>query len=467
MDADIIIIGAGSGGLSVAAGAAQMGARTILIEAHLMGGDCLNFGCVPSKALLAAGKLAHAPHISGQFGIRLGAADVDFAAVKAHVASVIAAIEPNDSVERFEGFGVDVIKGRASFTGPDSVEVNGRRLTAKRFVIATGSRAFIPPIDGLDQLPYLTNETIFPLTDQPAHLLVVGGGPIGIEMAQAHRRLGCAVTVIERESILPKDDPDMVDIVRAALTAEGVVLREQTSIVRAEGAAGDITLITQNGERISGSHVLVATGRAPNVSGLGLEAAGVAFSPRGIEVDARRRTSNKRIYAIGDCRQGPQFTHAAGYEAGIIIQNILFRLPAKVNYAALPWVTYTDPELAQVGLTEAQARAAHGDKLQVLHWSYAENDRAQAERRTEGRVKVMVAGGRPVGATIVGLQAGELIQPWGLAISAGLKLRAMTGVIAPYPTLGEVNKRAAGSAFTDKLFSPTTQRVVRFLLRFG
>ena len=465
MDADIIIIGAGSGGLSVAAGAAQMGARVILIEAHRMGGDCLNYGCVPSKALLAAAKAAHAPAAARALGVDLAAAKVAFPAVKAHVARVIAAIEPNDSVERFEGFGVEVIQGRAVFTGPDQVSVNGRTLTAKRFVIAAGSRAFIPPIPGLADVPYLTNETIFPLQERPDHLIVIGGGPIGVEMAQAHRRLGSAVSVIERGSLLAKDDPALVDVLRTALTDEGVALHEQADIASVHGSAGAITVTLKDGRTIAGSHILVATGRAPNVDSLGLEAAGVAFGPRGIQVDARRRTSNRRIFAIGDVREGPQFTHAAGYEAGIVVQNILFRLPAKVDYAALPWVTYTDPELAHVGLTEAEARSRHGDALSVLEWSFKENDRAQAERRTEGRARVYVVKGKPVGASIVGLNAGELIQTWALAISAGIKIRQIASMIAPYPTLGEVSKRAAGSAFTATLFSAKTRKLVRLLLK--
>ena len=465
MDADIIILGAGSGGLSVAAGAAQMGARVILIEAHKMGGDCLNYGCVPSKALLAAAKVAHVPAMAGRFGIAMAAPGVDFPAVKAHVAGVIAAIEPYDSIERFEGFGVEVIEGRGVFSAPDRVSVNGRTLTAKRFVIATGSRAFIPPIPGLADVPYLTNETIFPLAERPDHLIIIGGGPIGIEMAQAHRRLGSAVTVIERGSILAKDDPALVEVVRAALADEGVNLVEGADVASVDGQAGAVSLALQDGRTIEGSHLLVATGRAPNVDDLGLEKTGVDFGPRGIRVDARRRTSNRRIFAIGDVREGPQFTHAAGYEAGIVVQNILFRLPARVNYAALPWVTYTDPELAHVGLTEAEARKRHGDALSVLDWSYDENDRAQAERRTEGRVRVYVVKGKPVGASIVGLNAGELIQTWAMTISAGIKIRQIASMIAPYPTLGEVSKRAAGSAFTAALFSEKTRKIVRLLLK--
>jgi pyruvate/2-oxoglutarate dehydrogenase complex dihydrolipoamide dehydrogenase (E3) component len=459
---DLVILGAGSGGLSVAAGAAQMGARVALLEPGEMGGDCLNSGCVPSKALLAAGKAAQGFRTANRFGIAAQEPQVDFAAVKAHVRSVIAAIEPNDSVERFEGLGVTVIRAAGRFTSPTTLQAADRTLIAKRFVIATGSRASLPPVPGLETVPAYTNEDIFGLQQRPDHLLIIGGGPIGCEMAQAHRRLGCAVTLVERFSLLAKDDPDCVDIVRQALVGEGVRLIEQAAIARAEPGP---VLVLENGERLVGSHVLVAAGRAPNIADLGLEAAGVAYGKRGIQVDARLRTSNKRIFAIGDCREGPQFTHAAGYDAGIVIQNALFRLPAKASYAAMPWVTFTDPELAHVGLAEAEARKAHGAAVQVLRWSFHENDRAQAERHTEGLIKVAVAQGRVVGATIAGPHAGELIQLWTLAVGKRMKLRDLTGFVAPYPTYAEVSKRAAGSAFTSVLFGSRVKALVRLLLK--
>ena len=464
---DICVIGAGSGGLSVAAGAAQMGASTVLIERGAMGGDCLNYGCVPSKSMIAAARAADTIRHAGRFGVNGHEPQIDFDRVHDHIHGVISAIAPNDSVERFEGLGVKVIRAGARFTGPDTVEADGATIKARRFVLATGSRAAHPPIPGLDDVPFLTNETIFERKSAPEHLIVIGGGPIGMEMAQAHRRLGADVTVLQKGAILPKDDPDLVSVVRNRLTAEGVDLRENVEIARVERHGNGIAAVLSDGTRIEGSDLLVAAGRQANVDGLGLEAAGIEFSPKGVKTDARLRTTNRRVFAVGDVAGGPQFTHIAGYHAGIVIRNVLFRLPAKVDYSALPWVTYTDPELAHVGLTEAQAREAHKD-VNVLTWGFEENDRAQAERDTEGKVKVLtLPNGRILGASIVGPHAGELIQVWCLAISQKLKIGAIASMIAPYPTLGEAGKRAAGAFYTPKLFSGRTRGLVRFLSWFG
>jgi pyruvate/2-oxoglutarate dehydrogenase complex dihydrolipoamide dehydrogenase (E3) component len=467
---DLCVIGGGSGGLAVAAGAVQMGAGVVLIEKGKMGGDCLNYGCVPSKALIAAGKAAQTIRSAGRFGVNGHEPAVDYLAVHAHVHGVIGAIAPHDSQERFEGLGVKVLRAPARFKGPREVEVAGQRVRARRFVIATGSLPAIPPVPGLPEAPHLTNETIFDLTERPEHLIVLGGGPIGCELAQAQRRLGARVTVLELFRVLPKDDPAAVDIVRRRLLEEGIDLREQAQVtgVEREGNGVAVTLRQADREqRIVGSHLLVATGRRANVEGLGLEAAGVDYSAKGITVDARLRTSNRRIYAIGDVAGGYQFTHMAAYHAGIVIRNALFWLPAKVDTRAVPWVTYTEPELAQVGLTEASARE-QGVEVQVLSWPFAENDRAQTERATEGFVKVLLDHrGRIRGATIVGERAGELIQPWVLAIAEGLKIGSLAQFIAPYPTFGEASKRAAGSYYTPKLFSPRTRSVVRFLQRFS
>ncbi len=472
LDVDIAVIGAGSGGLSVAAGAAQLGASTVLIEKHLMGGDCLNTGCIPSKALLASAKAAHRWRSEAALGINHAAPSVDFAAVNRHVHEVIAAIAPNDSVERFEGLGVKVIKGTARFTGPRELEVEGTRIRARRIVVATGSKAAVPPITGIDAVPYFSNETVFANTELPDHLLIIGGGPIGMEMAQAHRGLGAEVTVLEASRILPKDDPELVSMLRERFVEDGIAIREGVRIARVEAETGGVVAILSlpdgSEERIAGSHLLVAAGRRPNTAGLDLEKAGIEFGPRGITVDARLRTSNRRVFAIGDVAGGPQFTHVAGYHAGIVIRNALFRQPAKVDYRALPWVTYADPELAHVGLTESEAKAKHGDDVVVLRWPYHENDRAQAERKTQGLIKAIVTrSGKILGASILGAQAGELIQVWVLAIGQGLNVKALAGMIAPYPTLGEVSKRAAGSFFTPKLFSAGTRKLVRFLSWFG
>ena len=470
LNVDICVIGAGSGGLSVAAGASQMGATTALIEKGKMGGDCLNYGCIPSKALLAAAHAAEGTRRAHRLGIGGGETAVDAERVYGHVRDTIAAIAPNDSVERFEGLGVKVIQGHARFIGPRAVEAEGCRITARRVVVATGSRPFVPPIPGLDGVPYLTNETIFDLQALPRHLIIVGGGPIGIEMAQAHRHLGAEVTVLEMASMMPRDDPELVDVLRTRLMADGVDIREGVNVARIGEKDGHVvaTLRDDGGEtRVEGTHVLVAAGRRAAVEGLDLEAAGIEFGATGIKVDARLRTTNKRVFAIGDVAGGPQFTHAAGYHAGIVIRNALFRLPAKADVTALPWVTYTMPELAQVGLTESLAKQRAGD-IRVLRWPFAENDRAQTEGDTDGLIKVVTTPrGRILGAGIVGPRAGELIHTWVLAMSRKMKIGAIANMIAPYPTLGEVSKRASGSFYTPSLFGGGTKKIVRFLARLG
>lgn len=473
LDVDICVIGAGAAGLSVAAGAAQLGAETVLIERGVMGGDCLNTGCVPSKAMLAAGHAAEVIRTAGRFGVAAGKPKVDFAAVNAHVHDVIAGIAPIDSVERFRGLGVNVIQGTACFTDKRTLAVEtdtgSRTVTAKRFVVATGSHPVAPPVPGLDSVDYLTNESVFELKECPEHLIILGGGPIGCELAQAHRRLGAKVTIVEMFSILSKDDPEAVDVVRRRLSDEGVAILENAKDGKVEKAGKKIKFtVTIDGETqtVTGTHLLVAAGRAPVVDGLDLDKAGVEVSKKGISVDAGLRTTNKKIFAIGDVAGGPQFTHVAGYQAGILIRRLLFRMFwAKVNYDALPWVTYTDPELAQVGMTEAMAKEQHS-KLTILRWGFAENDRAQAERETGGHMKIVATKkGKILGATIVGAGAGELIHPWILAIENGLSLAKMSGYIAPYPTMGEIGKRTASSYYVSKLFSPRTRKIVRWLLK--
>ncbi|MFN3991711.1 MAG: dihydrolipoyl dehydrogenase family protein [Tabrizicola flagellatus] len=466
IETDICVIGAGSGGLSVAAGAVQMGARVVLIEAGEMGGDCLNAGCVPSKALIAAAKAAEAQR-RGFRGIAGVEPAVDFGAVKDHVRAVIAAIAPVDSQERFEGLGCTVIRAFARFTGPREVQAGDATIRARRFVIATGSRPFVPQVQGIDTVPYLTNETIFDLRERPRHLIVIGGGPIGVEMAQAHRRLGCEVTVIEAAHVLGREDPELAAVVVQALRHEGIALVEGQPVVRLAGEEGAVEVTLGDGQQLRGTHLLMAVGRRVALDGMNLEAAGIAYTPRGVTVDARLRSTNRRVYAVGDAAGGPQFTHVAGWHAGIVIRQAVLGLPARADPRAIPRATYTDPELAQVGLTEAEARATHGDALTVLRASFAHNDRAQSEGRTTGLLKVMVVKGRPVGAGIVGPQAGELIGLWALAISARLKMSAIAGMIAPYPTLGEVSKRAAGAYFSPKLFENLgLKRVVGFIQRW-
>ncbi|MEM8937071.1 MAG: FAD-dependent oxidoreductase [Pseudomonadota bacterium] len=465
INADLCIIGAGSAGLSVAAGAAQLGRKVVLIEKGEMGGDCLNTGCVPSKALIAAAEHAQSMREADQFGIARTEPQIDFPRVMEHVAGVIETIAPIDSQERFEGFGVTVIRDQAAFTGPREVETESARIRAKHFVIATGSTPFAPPIDGLSDVPYFTNETIFANRALPEHLIVIGGGPIGVEMAQAHRRLGANVTLIEGRAILNKDDPELVAIVREQLERDGVTLLEGAKVSSVRNTETGVAVITDD-QSITGSHILVAAGRTPSVDGLNLEAAGVVYDARGVKTDNRLRTSNKRVYAIGDVIGGRQFTHVAGYHASVLVKNILFKAPAKNADHLAPWVTYCDPELAHVGLNEKEARDQFGE-IRIATWSLAENDRAQAERDTRGMIKIMThKNGKILGASIVGRGAGDLIGAWSLAIASGLKIRAFTDMIAPYPTRGEISKRVAGAWYTPTLFSAKTKRLVSLLSLF-
>ncbi|WP_299931639.1 FAD-dependent oxidoreductase [uncultured Pelagimonas sp.] len=464
---DLLIIGAGSGGLSTAAGAAQMGADVILLEGHKMGGDCLNYGCVPSKALIASGKAAFEMTHAADYGVANVVPKVDYAAAKDHVNDVIATIEPVDSQERFESFGVRVIREYGRFVSPTEVEAGPYKIKARRVVISTGSSPFVPPIPGLDSVPYLTNESLWELREKPGHLLVIGGGPIGMEMAQAHLRLGSQVTVIEGAKALGKDDPEMAEVVLENLRAEGLQIEEEALAKEIRGEAGAIEVETQDGRVFKGTHLLMAVGRKANVDKLGLDKAGIETTRTGIKVDDSLRTTNKKVYAIGDAAGGLQFTHVAGYHAGIIIRSALFGLPAKATTKHIPWATYTQPELSQVGLTEAQARAEYGDKLEVARFHYHHNDRAIAERKTKGLIKVMVVKGKPVGASIAGYQAGELISTWSLAIANGLKMSAVSNMVAPYPTVAEMNKRVAGAYFSPRLFeNDTVKKVVRFVQRW-
>ncbi|NNU79828.1 FAD-dependent oxidoreductase [Halovulum dunhuangense] len=465
---DLLVIGAGSGGLSVAAGAVQMGARVVLLEGGRMGGDCLNRGCVPSKALIAAGKHAHAFGTGTPFGVSRAKPRVDFARASAHVRSVIETIAPHDSQERFEALGVRVIREFGRFIAHDTVDAGPWRITARRIVIATGSSPMVPPVPGLEAVPYLTNESVFDLEQRPDNLLVIGGGPIGLELAQAHHRLGARVTVLEAARALGREDPEIAALALARLRDEGIDIREGAKVTAISGEPGAITAQLEGGETVTGSHLLVAVGRKPSIAALDLERAGIAHDRGGVIVDAGLRTSNKRVFAVGDVISGGlQFTHVAGYHAGIVIRRALFGLPARARTDHLPRATYIDPEIAQVGLTEEEARRRHGVHLEVLRAEFAGNDRAQAERLTTGFIKVLAVKGRPVGASIVGAQAGELIQVWSLAIANRLKLSAFANMVAPYPTLGELSKRAAGQYFAPRLFeSERVKRIVRFVQRF-
>lgn len=462
---DVCVIGAGAAGLSVAAGAVQLGLKTCLIEKGEMGGDCLNTGCVPSKSLLASAKAAHDIRNAGVLGIHAQTVDVDFKGAKTHLRNVIESIAPHDSQERFESLGVDVIREKARFTNAKTLAAGNHTIRAKYFVIATGGRAHLPDIPGLESDKILTNETIFNLTEYPEHLVIMGGGPIGIEMAQAHRRLGADVTVLDTGRILKHDDRDAVAVIRTRLEAEGIRIIEGAKIDAVQQDENGVTL-SAGTQKIAGTHLLVAVGRSPNIEQLDLDAAGIDYSPKGITVDAHLKTSAKNIFAIGDVAGGPLFTHVAGYHAGIIIRQIAFKIFfAKTDYSALPWVTYTDPELAHVGMTHDQALEKYraGD-LKIVKKSFSDNDRAKAEKQTDGFIKVIAhKNGRILGVTIVGPKAGEMIGLWCLAISKKMKMRDVAGIIMPYPTLGEISKHIAGEFYKDNLFSAKTKRVIRWL----
>lgn len=466
-DVDLCVIGGGAAGLSVAGAAGLLGATVVLVERAQMGGECLNTGCVPSKALLAAAKAAHGAAHAAAFGVD-ASPRIDFRRVREHVHAAIAAIEPHDSAEQLARYGVDVIAADARFVAPRVVQAGEHELHAHRVVIATGAAPARPALAGLGDVPFFTNETIFDVATLPRHLIVLGAGPLGIEMAQAFRRLGAAVTVIARQRALSKDDPEAAAILLDILAGEGIAIREGAQAKRVEPDGDSIALTFQRAgrsSRIEGSHLLVAVGRKPRVAGLGLEQAGVAYDDQGIVVDTRLRTTAKGVYAAGDVVDAPRFTHVCSHHAGVVVQNALFRLPVRVNYASLPRVTYTDPELAQIGLTEAQAGERSG-RVRIVRVRYADNDRAQAERRAEGLLKLVASrSGRVLGASIVGANAGELAQLFVLAIERRLALRHIARMIAPYPTYGELAKAAAIEFMKPKWINGLTRRVVRLLAR--
>ncbi|GGE20343.1 dihydrolipoamide dehydrogenase [Polymorphobacter glacialis] len=432
-----------------------------MIERGAMGGDCLNTGCVPSKALIAAARRAHDLRTGARLGIAAADPEIDFAAVHAHVHRAIARIAPVDSVEHMTELGCEVIRGEAVLTGRSHVTVGGLALSAPRIVLAVGSRPLVPPIEGIAAIPYLTNETIFGLTERPEHLVIVGNGPVGVELAQAFRRLGSRVTVIAPGSALPKDDADATAVAVAVLRAEGVAF-VTGEVVRAEAG---VTVHIKDGSSIAGSHLLLAAGRSVDFAALGLAAAGIRHDAHGIATDARRRTSNPRIYAIGDCRPGPHFTHVSGYEGSNIVVEIGFGLPAKADYRALPWVTYTDPEVAQVGLTEAEARIRYGGKINVWREDFADNDRAIAEGDATGFVKLIKHGRKLVGATIVGPHAGDLILPAAMMVAGKASLLGVANLIVPYPNRAEHLKKAAFASQDALVFNRWTRGWAQLLAR--
>ncbi|MEP7084299.1 MAG: FAD-dependent oxidoreductase [Betaproteobacteria bacterium] len=453
---DIVVIGGGAGGLVVAAGGAALGAKIALVEKHKMGGDCLNYGCVPSKTLLKSAKVAHLMRTAADYNIPAHAPTPEIAHVMERVAGVIKGIEPTDSPERFRGLGVDVTFGDGKFISPDCFEVNGRKLTGRTFVIATGSRPAAPPIPGLEGVPYLTNETLFDLREQVPSMIIIGSGPIGCEMAQAFARLGTRVTIVDMGAkIMPREDADMAAVVQRQMEHDGVEFHFNASIVRVEGSRHDIRVIVKIAggveTTLQATHLLVAAGRRANVEGLGLEAAGVTVEKGRIVSDENLRTTNPHIFVCGDVAGGLQFTHVAGHHAGILLRNAIFRMGWAKPSVHVPWCTYTDPELARIGMSESEA-VKKGIEHRVYRFGYEEIDRARAEGETEGFAKVVTdPKGKILGAAIVGPHAGEAIHEYVLAVNKGMNLKELAAIIHIYPTFAEINKRVADQRLKEGL----------------
>ncbi|AGF77907.1 pyruvate/2-oxoglutarate dehydrogenase complex, dihydrolipoamide dehydrogenase component [Desulfocapsa sulfexigens DSM 10523] len=468
-DYDIAVIGGGAAGLTVSAGAAQLGAKTLIIEKEsALGGDCLHYGCVPSKTLVKSAHVYHTMQRATDFGLPgIELPPVDFTKVAARIKSVIEKIQVHDSVERFCKLGAKVEFGAPRFVDEHAVELNGKRVSAKHWVVATGSSSSTPPFPGLESTPYITNKEIFSLASLPKSLIVLGAGPIAVEMAQAFSRLGSEVTVIQRsDQILSKEDKDMADIAMVAMKDEGVRFYLGASIkqIKDLGNERQVEITDANGEDVTlkASTLLVALGRQPNIEGLGLEEIGVEMTRKGIVVDNRIRTNHSHIYAPGDINGAYQFTHAAGYEGGIVVSNAIFHLPRKADYTWMPWATYCDPELASIGMNEKAAKAA-GIDYQIWTENFADNDRALAEDEGRGRIKMILdASEKPLGVQIVGPRAGDLLGEWIAILNGKVKLSTLAGAIHPYPTLVEINKRVAGTYFSPKIFSPTIKKGLKF-----
>ncbi len=471
-DFDIGVIGGGAAGLTVASGAAQLGAACVLIEKEpTLGGDCLHYGCVPSKTLIRTATVYHQAKNLERYGLpRADIPPVDFRQVAARIQSVIDVIQEHDSVKRFCGLGVQVEFGQPVFMDEHAVDLDGKTFSAKKWVLATGSEPAAPPIPGLEATPYLTNKDIFSLNALPESMIVLGAGPIAIEMAQAFSRLGTQVQVVQRSGqILSKEDKDMADTAMQLMQAEGVIfhLNATTRGVRAEGQERVVEIETPEGAKsLRAVALLVALGRKCELESLKLENAGVEYTAKGVVVDSRMRASQKHIFAAGDVTGANQFTHAAGYEGGIVVTNAIFKLPRKADYTWLPWCTYTEPELASVGLNESRAREQEVE-TRIITEDFAHNDRALAEGEPAGRLKLVLdRKDKPLGVQILGLHAGELLSEWVAALNGGVKLSSLAGAIHPYPTLAEINKRAAGTLIGEKIFSEKVKKTLGFFFNY-
>ncbi len=465
---DICVIGGGAGGIAVAAGAAQLGAKVVLVERGLMGGDNLHRGSVPSKALLAAANRAHNARQTRSFGIAPMTPAVNMRALGEHIQGVIAAIAPNEFPERLAGYGVQVIRGFAKFESKDALSVDNRRILARNFVIATGSAPAIPAIAGLDKVPHFTNETLFSNIARYDHLVILGATGRALELAQAFLRLGSRVTVIAPTSFLPEFDAELTRPLIVRLAEEGVVLAEGVTCDRVETTdAGALRLhLSKDGDvdTLECSHLLVCGERVPNIAGLGLEAANVEHDAAGIKVSGKLRTSNRQVYAIGDVTAGAPSATRARHEASILVRRLALGAQVLARPDMLPTVTYTSPGFAHIGMNEAEARAKYRNSVRILRWPFSENDRALAERQTEGFAKIMAGpSGRILGATIVGEQACELIQMWCLAVSSGLTVGAVAESIAPYPSFSETSLRAAQGYTLERPPAPGLGASLRLL----
>ncbi|PTN37200.1 NAD(P)/FAD-dependent oxidoreductase [Desulfonatronum sp. SC1] len=477
-DYDIAVIGAGAAGLTVAAGAAQAGAKTLLVEKEsVLGGDCLHYGCVPSKTLIKSAHIYHQMKQAARYGLpEVAVPAVDFSRVRERIQRVIATIQPHDSPERFCKLGAEVAFGRAEFLDEHQARITTnagevRKVSAKSWVVATGSTSAVPRLEGLDSTPYLTNREIFSLDSLPSSLMIIGGGPIAVEMAQAFARLGSLVHVIQRSTqILSREDADMAGLVQSILEREGVTFHLGTELLRVRdlGQEREVDFKTQDGSETSvkATVLLVALGRSATTRGLGLKNAGVEVGSKGIPVDVRLRTSQKHIYACGDVTGAYQFTHAAGYEGGVVVTNAVFHLPRKADYTWMPACTYTDPEFASLGLNEKQAQK-QGLDYTVWTEEFAENDRSLAEEEREGRIKLLLdKKSKPLGVQIVGPHAGELLGEWVAVLGGKVKLSTLAGAVHPYPTLAEINKKVAGKHLSEKIFSDGVKKTLKLFFGF-
>ena len=470
---DLVVIGAGAGGLVTASGAARLGAKVALIEQGRFGGECLWTGCVPSKALIRSAKVRHLMEHAGSYGFRDQPIPVDFARVMQHMRDVIMTIQPHDDPDRFRKMGVEVIQGRAAFVGRDRLEVNGRILKSRRFCIAVGADPSLPPIEGLNRVPYMTHLNFFDQSRQPEHLLVVGGGPVGCEMGQTFQRLGSRATVIEALGcILDKDDRETTNRLHEILTKEGLRIELNASAEKVEQEGDRIRLrCARAGQSFSveGDALLVATGKRPRVEGLGLAEAGVEYDHRGIKVDRWMRTTNPRVFACGDVTDGFPFTHMAEYQAGLVVTNALVPLlRRKADYSVVPWCTFTDPELAQVGLTEEQAKRRFGEGgYRVWRFAVADNDRHIIDGQTQGTVKLLTRpNGRIMGCTILSAGAGDLIHEYALALKKKGTVADISGMIHVYPTQAQANKRASDQYFAEKFFTGKIPKLLSWWLKW-